>query len=242
VLAKSGAKITIFGGTVSTTGTGANGVFAYGTGSSITMSNAAIKATSQGGHGAMASGGGSVTLKNVDIDTAGANSAPLATDRGGGTITASGGTIVSSGTDSPGIYSTGAISVSGAQIKATGAEAVVIEGSNSVALKDTSLAAAKKSGVMIYQSMSGDAQGAKGTFTMTGGSLAAAAGPLFYVTNSTGVVSVKGVTLGEASGTLIQAAAGNWGTKGSNGGVARFTADAETLRATWSRTRSARSR
>jgi len=48
-------------------------------------------------------------------------------------------------------------------------------------------------GVMIYQSMSGDAQGTKGTFTMTGGSLAYTAtdGPLFYVTNSTAVILLK---------------------------------------------------
>jgi hypothetical protein len=194
------------------------------------MSNATIKATAQGGHGAMASGGGSISLKNVNIDTAGANSAPIATDRGGGAITASGGTILSSGTDSPGIYSTGTSTVSGAHIKATGSEAVVIEGSNSVFLTDTTLSAAKKRGVMIYQSMSGDASGGKGSFTMTGGSLSAAAGPLFYVTNSTGVIAVKGVTLTATSGTLIQAGAGAWGTSGSNGGTVRFAADAEKLK------------
>ena len=230
VLAESGAKIVVSGGSVATSGTGANGVFAYGSGSSITMFDATIKATAQGGHGAMASGGGSMTLKDVDIDTAGANSAPIATDRGGGTITVSGGTILSSGADSPGIYSTGSITVTGARVTATGSEAVVIEGSNSVSLSDTTLSGTKKRGVMIYQSMSGDAQGAKGIFTMTGGSLAVAAGPLFYVTNSTGIITVRGVALTAASGTLIAAGAGDCGTGGSNGGTVRFTAGAEKLK------------
>ena len=229
ILAESAAKIVISGGSVTTTGAGANGVFAYGSGASIVMADATIKATAQGGHGAMASGGGSISLKNVNINTAGAAGAALATDRGGGTVTAAGGTIRTSGMNSPGIYSTGVIKVSGAKITASGAEAVVIEGSNSVVLKNTSASGAKNRGVMIYQSMSGDAAGAKGTFTMTGGALSAAAGPLFYVTNSTGIITLANVTLTAHSGTLIDAAPGAWGTSGSNGGVVKFTATDEKL-------------
>ena len=77
----------------------------------------------------------------------------------------------------------------------------------------------EKWGVMIYQSMSGDAQGTKGTYTMTGGSLAytPSSGPLFYVTNSTGVITLKGVTVSSGSGILVKASAGDWGNSGSNG-------------------------
>jgi hypothetical protein len=64
---------------------------------------------------------------------------------------------------------------------------------------------------------------------MTGGSLTASAGPLFYVTNATGGIKLTGVTVSVADGTLIDAGAGNWGTSGSNGGTATFTADGETL-------------
>jgi len=169
----------------------------------------------------------------VDMTTAGANSGAIATDRGGGTITATGGTVTTSGQDSPGIYSTGAITVSNAVISATGAEAAVIEGANSIVLKDTSLTSSTedKWGVMIYQSMSGDAEGTKGTFTMSGGSLSytATGGPLFYVTNSTGVIALAGVVVTAASGTLLLASSGDWGTSGANGGTARFTADGQTL-------------
>jgi hypothetical protein len=82
---------------------------------------------------------------------------------------------------------------------------------------------------MIYQSRSGDAHGAEGTFSMSGGSLSVAVGPLFYVTNSTGIITLTGVTVSTSSGTLVNAAAGSWGTSGSNGGTAFFTADGETL-------------
>ncbi len=84
---------------------------------------------------------------------------------------------------------------------------------------------------MIYQSMSGDAQGVQGVFTMAGGSLAntATTGPLFYVTNSTGIITLTNVSVTAASGTLLKAAAGNWGTSGSNGGTADLTASGQTL-------------
>jgi len=65
----------------------------------------------------------------------------------------------------------------------------------------------------------------------TGGSLeyTLTDGPLFYVTNSTAVILLKGVNLTAASGTLIKAASGNWGNSGSNGGTALLTADGQTL-------------
>ncbi len=233
VLAQSGGKITMTGGSVTTTGDGANGVFAYGSSASVIVSGATIKATGQYAHGAMASGGGTVNLTNVTISTAGASSAAIATDRGGGTITVNGGTATTSGQNSPAIYSTGAITATGGTYTSTGSESAVIEGGNSITLTDATLTSsvADKWGVMIYQSMSGDAAGTKGTFTMTGGSLSntAATGPLFYVTNSTGVITLKGVTVTAASGVLIKAAAGSWGTSGSNGGTVVFTAEGEIM-------------
>lgn len=230
VLATGGSTITINGGTVTTSGTGANGVFSTGTGTTVTLTDVTIKCQADGGHGVDATLGGTLILTNVDITTAGKNGAAIATDRGSGTITVTGGTIVTSGVDSPGIYSTGVITISGATITATGAEAAVIEGSNSITLTNTALSGNLKRGVMIYQSMSGDADQGTGTFTMNGGSLNANAGPVFYVTNTNAVISLSNnVAVTGTSGVLINAAAGNWGTSGSNGGKVTFTANHETL-------------
>jgi hypothetical protein len=232
LLVTGGGNATVTGGTITTSGTGANGAFATGSSSALTLTGVMISATADGGHGVMATQGASVTVTNAKITTAGKNSGVLATDRGGGTISATGGTISASGQDSPGIYSTGSISVTGATVQATGAEAAVIEGGNSITLSNTSRSSTfTKWGVMIYQSMSGDATGTQGTFTMTGGSLqyTPASGPLFYVTNSTGIIVLKGVTVTANSGVLVSAAAGNWGTSGSNGGTAVLTADDQTL-------------
>ena len=233
VLAQAASRITMTGGSITTTGTGANGAFATGSGASVVMSNVAIRCSANGGHGVMATQGGSLTLTNVDMNTAGANSGAIATDRGGGTIVATGGNVVATGQDSPAVYSTGSITVSGATLSATGAEAAVIEGANSITLTNTALSSTKdgKWGVMIYQSMSGDASGTTGTFRMTGGALtySSSTGPLFYVTNSTGIITMSGVSASVGSGVLLKASTGSWGSSGSNGGNAVLTADGQAL-------------
>ena len=109
VLAQSTARVRISGGSVTTSGSGANGVFAYGSSASVTISNARITASGQGAHGVMTSGGGTLRVINVTMSTKGASSAAIATDRGGGTVTVTGGTMTTSGFRSPGIYSTGVI-------------------------------------------------------------------------------------------------------------------------------------
>jgi hypothetical protein len=234
VLATSGSTINMLSSSVVTSGTGANGVFATGSGTSVTLSNVTITATGNGGHGAMASDGGSLTLDSVDITTSGANAAPIATDRGGGMITASGGTVTTSGADSPCLYSTGNFNIEGLTCSATASESAVIEGANTIILTDTSLTSSveNKWGVMIYQSMSGDAQGTEGTFSMMGGTLANTdtTGPLFFVTNSTAYITLKGVNVSAGSGVLVQAAGTDrWGTSGLNGGTVNLTADGQIL-------------
>ena len=234
ILATSASSVTMNGGSISTTGTGANGAFATGEGTVVSLSNVTINATGDGGHGVMATLGGVMNLTDVDMTTAGAHSAPIATDRGGGTINATGGTLITSGQDSPCYYSTGTLNISNGSCNATGSEAAVIEGANSIILTDSMLTSsiADKWGVMIYQSFSGDAQGSNGVFTMSGGSLTYtdANGPLFYVTNTTGNISLSGVDIAAASGILIRAEGNDrWGTSGSNGGTVVLVTDAQTL-------------
>lgn len=233
VLASNGT-VTITGGSIATAGTGANGAFPYGPNASISLDGVTITATGGGGHGVMASGGGVLTLKDVEITTSGANSAPIATDRGGGTVTVMGGTVVASGRDSPGIYSTGAITVIGGTITATSAEAAVIEGRNSITLVDTELVGSKGTrdrGIMVYQSMSGDADVGPGSLSMTGGSYdwTSTTGPAFYVTNTNATITLSGVTVTNTAAELLNVSAGGWGTAGSNGGTVVFTADDEAL-------------
>jgi hypothetical protein len=95
----------------------------------------------------------------------------------------------------------------------------------------TSAKGTRDRGLMIYQSMSGDAQGNKGVYTMTGGSFnwTSSTGPALFITNTTAVITLKSVTFTNASDTLLKAGADQWGTSGSNGGAVTLTTDSQTL-------------
>jgi hypothetical protein len=229
VLVTKNSRVAINGGSISTTGGGANGLFAYGAGAFASMDGGSITATGDGGHGVMASGGGSLAITSVVITTSRIHGGAVATDRGGGKISVSGGKITTHGPDSPGIYSTGDIRAENAIFIATGSEGAVIEGRNSIALKNCQMSGAMKCGVMIYQSFSGDAEGREGTFSMDGGSLSAAQGPLFFVNNTRGIIHLHNVKVSAASGLLVNAAASRWGRSGSNGGHVELTGDNQKL-------------
>jgi len=218
-------------GTITTKGTGANGAFAVGNGSVVKLSKVKIDCLASGAHGVDATITGTIICTDVDITTAGNGAAAaISTDRGSGTVTFTRGSAATSGTRSPCIYSTGAITVSDAKLTATGSEAIVIEGKNSVTLNNTTLSCLKQCGAMLYQSFSGDAGIGTSVLTMTGGSLTAAEGPMFKVTNTDAVVDLKGdAKLNAVSGILIKAAADQWGNTGSNGGRLTFKADGEVL-------------
>jgi hypothetical protein len=228
-LASSGGKLVIHGGTITTSGDGANGAFAAGKGSYAELSDVFIKATGGGGHGVMASNAGTMKITNVNMDTTGRSGAAIATDRGGGTITSFGGTLKTAGQGSPSIYSTGNITVTKATMISTGAEGAVIEGSNSITVIDSAMTSDKLCGAMLYQSFSGDAQGVDSHFNMTGGSFTVNAGPIFCVNNTNGTIKLSGVKLSSVSGVVLKAAPERWGKSGSNGGKAVLIAEKQEL-------------
>lgn len=227
VLAESKGRVRISRGTITTSGSGANDLFAYGSGSSIAIAGSTLTARGQFAHGVDASYGGTVRLINVRIATAGGSGADLATDRGGGTVTASGGTFTTSGAGSPGIYSTGAISASDATFDATGSQAVVVEGANSVTLTNATLRGActgtcmltgAKDGVMLYQSNSGDAGVGTATFTMTGGSLTASTGDAFFIKNTNAAIVLRGgARISQESGNLLDVTGASEATLAADG-------------------------
>jgi hypothetical protein len=226
------AVINSSGNKITSSGTGANGIFAYGT-ASITTIGDRLTQTGDGGHAIMCSGGGTITVENDTAVTSGSRSSTIATDRGGGTITITGGTYTANGSNSAAVYSTGTITCTGATLAANGAEALVIEGSNKIVLNNCTVnCTINKWGSLLYQSMSGDASGVDGYLTMTGGSFkySGTKGGMFYNTNSTAYITLDGVTLSNSCDTLIRCIRGSWGgSPGSSGGIINFTAKNQTL-------------
>ena len=236
VLVKGGANATIVGGTVTTNADGANGVFSYGgngghngaegDGTTVTISDTVITTTGDGSGGIMTTGGGVTYANNLTVETSGRSSAAIRTDRGGGMVVVDGGSYTSNGLGSPAIYSTADITVSNATLTSNLSEGVCIEGKNSITLNDCDMTASNTSRnghaqfldtIMIYQSMSGDADSGTSAFTMNGGSLTSLSGHMFHVTNTNAVITLNGVALtnDDAENVLLSVCADGWSGAGN---------------------------
>ncbi|WP_029231112.1 hypothetical protein [Butyrivibrio sp. VCB2006] len=214
VLVKDGSTTTITGATITSDADGANGVFSYGgnggqngaegDGTTVIISDSTITTTGNGSGGIMTTGGGITKASNLTVETSGQSSAAIRTDRGGGTVTVDGGTYTTNGLGSPSIYSTADITVANATLTSNLSEAVCIEGMNSITLTDCDMTANNTQmngnatfldSIMIYQSMSGDADSGTSTFDMTGGSLTSKNGHVFHVTNTNSVINLENVKI-----------------------------------------------
>ena len=211
--------------TITSDCSGANAVFATASGEA-NVSNVQISTTGNSSRGVYATYEGVINADHVDITTSGAHCAPIATDRGGGYVTVTNSTVQCSGDGSPCIYSTGEIKVENVVGVSTGAQAAVIEGKNSITMTGCDFTVSGgNNGVMLYQSMSGDAAdkdatASTSTLTMSGTTIRNNTdGAMFYITNTTSVIELNGGnTLESANGQLVNAATGRWGSDGSNGG------------------------
>ena len=231
VLLKDGTTTTIRGGTVNSDASGANGVFCYGgngghngaegDGTTLHIYDTAITTTGDGSGGIMTTGGGVTYAYDLTVETSGRSSAAIRTDRGGGTVVVDGGSYTSNGLGSPAIYSTADITVSNAALASNLSEGVCIEGLNSITLNACDLTAdnTKCNGnatfldsIMIYQSMSGDADSGTSFFTMNGGKLTSKNGHVFHVTNTSAVITLNGVEIvnEDADNILLSVCADGW--------------------------------
>lgn len=247
VLVKDGSNTTITGGTITSDADGANGVFCYGgnggqngatgDGTTVTIRDTVIKTTGDGSGGIMTTGGGITYAYDLDVDTSGQSSAAIRTDRGGGTVYVDGGTYTSNGLGSPAIYSTAEIHVENADLTSNLSEGVCIEGKNSIELTNCNMTAnnTKCNGnatffdtIMIYQSMSGDADSGTSSFTMTGGTLTSKNGHVFHVTNTNAVINLSGVTIKneDSENILLSVCADGWSGAGN---IATLNADGQDL-------------
>ena len=249
VLVKGGSTTTITGGTIESSASGANGVFSYGgnggsngvagDGTTVIISDTTITTTGNGSGGIMTTGGGITYASNLTVTTSGGSSAPIRTDRGGGTVYVDGGTYTSNGLGSPAIYSTADISVKNATLVSNLSEGVCIEGQNSITIENCSLTANNTrcngnatflDSIMIYQSMSGDANSGTSSFTMTGGSLTSLSGHMFHVTNTNAVITLSGVELNNQGSDILLSVCDDGWNGASN--IAALNADGQVLEGT----------
>ena len=250
VLVKDGSTATIESGTITSDADGANGIFSYGgnggrngaegDGTTVIIRDTVINTTGNGSGGIMTTGGGTTFAYDLIVTTSGGSSAPIRTDRGGGTVLVDGGTYTSNGLGSPAIYSTADITVSNAMLTSNLSEGVCIEGKNSITLNNCYLTAnnTKCNGnatfldsIMIYQSMSGDADSGTSSFNMTGGSLTSKNGHIFHVTNTNAIINLKDVALinEDSENILLSVCDDGWSGAGN---IATLNADSQELNGT----------
>ena len=246
LLATNGAQVTIKDSTILSSAQNGNGVFSYGESTTVNISDSSITTTADNSGGIQTTGGAATNAENLTIETSGNSSAAIRSDRGGGTVNVDSGTYTSSGYNSPAIYSTADITVKNAALTAKNSEALVIEGANSISLENCEVTGnmSDENGsssdenvhnVMIYQSMSGDADVGTSTFSMTGGSLTSNNGDMFYITNTHCILTLADVEIAsnESDGYLMRvsgnSASKGWGSAGSNGAQVEFTANNQEL-------------
>ena len=232
-----GGDLTISGGTITTKTKGANALCVTNNGKVTISETKIISTASSSGRGLHATYGGEITASKVEISSTGGSCATLATDRGEGTVTCSECTLSTAGAGSPLIYSTGNILVSQSTGTATGAQAVVVEGKNTATVKDSSELKCSgkgntdtdidKCGVMLYQSMSGDADSGTSTFNCQSSTISIessssvySSAPMFFITNTDAQINIDSCTFSYGSNIFLKTGGtSRWGSTGSNGGV-----------------------
>ena len=236
----NGGSLTMTGGAITTAAKGANAIVATNNGN-VKISGTEITSTASGSaRGLHATFGGKIEANNVKISTQGGSCATLATDRGEGTVSCTDCTLSTAGAGSPLIYSTGDITVSKTTGTATGAQAVVIEGKNTATIKESSnlkcnampnRKTVDQCGIMLYQSMSGDAASGTSTFNcdkstieIQSSSSVYSSAPMFFITNTQSKINLEECTFKYGSGVFLKAeGTSEWGNSGSNGGIVTLT-------------------
>ncbi len=249
-----GTTVELVACNVTTEAEYANAVFSCDEANVSITEGITIRTTRGSSRGLFATCAGTITAQGaVDIDTKGAHCAALATDRGGGTVTVgspgtpSQSTLNTAGEGSPCIYSTGDITAHNAQGTAQVSQTMVIEGKNTITLTNCSFAghSPQHGGIMLYQSMSGDASIGTSTLTMTNCTIRDnSATAMILVTNTHTVVNLTACTFLDPQGNPLteqypfltcrncNTDGHSWGRPGSNGGQAELNLNGQSLAGT----------
>ena len=235
-----GGKLTMTGGNIITKSEMANALVATNNGE-VTITKTYITSTgTSAARGLHSTYGGKITASEVHITTNGGSCASLATDRGEGSVSCKNCDLNTNWAGSPLIYSTGNIEVKRSEGTASKAQAVVVEGKNTAKVTEISslkcTAAPNRGnidqcGVMIYQSMSGDASTGTGNFECSDSDIEILekseyykTAPMFFITNTNAniILSNCRFTFGSEKFLSLKGTS-EWGRQGSNGGDATLT-------------------
>ncbi len=238
ILATNGANVTISNANINSNAQGGNGVFSYGEGTIVNISDSTIVTTKDNSGGIQTTGGATTNASNLNVTTSGSSSAAIRSDRGGGIVNVDGGTYTSNGYNSPAVYSTASITIDDADLIANNSESLVIEGENSITISNSTISGNMSStngtssstnvhNILVYQSMSGDADVGTASLSISDSTLTNNNGDLIFVTNTDAIITLENVDIiDNTDGYYLLNVAGTtrWGNSSSNGGNVTFKA------------------
>ena len=221
LVAQSGGSLVLENCTIETDGAGAAALAAVGDNACVVVSDTTITTRQEASAGVMAAANGCVLAQNLTIETQGAYSPMLYAGTGSGTIQAGGIAGRSGGAYAPCVYSRGTLALEDSEMVAYASACAVLEGANSLSLTQTDLESrGGEMGVLVFRAEETQTgQNDVAELRVSGGGVTAAQGAALYVTNTEAYVCItdSAQVLG-GSGVAVKAAAGQWGSSGSNGG------------------------
>lgn len=219
---------------------GGTGILACGPGV-VRVYRTKINTEGDASGGIQVDGGGTLYATDVNVRTSGCSSAAVCAI--GGSLFVDGGKYVAAGSGSPAVYVTADAEIRGAELRAEASEALRLEGLNAVRLSDCSLTGnmpdqpedGESWNVIVCRSMPDNLQTGEALFRMTGGTLAAENGGMFYTTNTRSRFYLQGVRLipSDEDACLLRVTGNRlWGEPGQNGAQCTFIATSQDLMGT----------
>lgn len=227
IIALDGGSIDLEDTLITTSAEGAGGIFSGGSDTSVAIRNGNINTQAGISPAITAGDGGYMECEKMAITTSGEKSAAV-TAHNGSIIDLRGGEIKTTGQGSPSVSTSGKVRIEGSNLKADAAEAAIIKDNGSLTMIDTNIGGMSNNGVMIYR-YADEAINGMATFGITGGSLSSLEGSLFHVANSSALITLNSTTIDAGSGIVLTAAAGEYGSKGHNGGHVTLSIRQQTL-------------
>ena len=215
--ASGGSIATLHNTQFTSSGDGANAVFATGKGTNITADAFDIYTSGYSSSGFEVTQGGVIEASDGEITTKGTYSAPLAVGSGGSSIQISETEILASGRRSPCIFSSGSMTASALTGTASNSPIAVLDCGSKLTLDDCLLLGGGSHGIMLYPQPS-SAKTKKATLKVKDSKLTSTAkGSMFYVSGLNASVALENSSLYYDGRTLAEIRSGSHlSQKGSN--------------------------
>lgn len=224
-LAAKNAAVILSNTSVSSSADNSDAVFALDN-SRADILNSALVTTGYASSAAGVSADGEIIMQNTRLSTAGEDS-PVIKALNSGIISCNGLYVISSGKNSPGIYSAGKSSLNNSTISISDSYSVQIDGRGEVSSVGSVYSG---QGIMLYQSEKSGTWAGIGRFSASGSKISSLSDTVFYVTNTDAEINLINTEITSAKGSvLLKASADIWGNDGANGGHVSLNAQKQRL-------------